>query len=276
MNLRSSPTHTLLPGSTPLIISVPHAGTALPPEVAAQLTPPARALPDTDWHVAQLYDFAGAMGATVLVARYSRYVVDLNRPPDDAALYSDQAQTGLCPLLSFSGESLYLDAEAALAENEVQRRRQRYWQPYHDVLRALVNETRARFGYALLIDAHSIRSVVPRLFAGTLPAINIGSYDARSCDPQLLATVRARLDSQRDWSHVIDGRFKGGYITRHYGRPEHRAHALQIELTQASYLQEPAAGSAAPPRYASEQAAALRELLAALLADLLTVPLATA
>ena len=276
MSTQNHPTHTLLEGSSPLIISVPHAGMALPPEMSGQLTPLARALPDTDWHVPMLYDFAGELDATMIVARYSRYVIDLNRPPDDAALYSDAAKTGLCPTLSFAGEPLYLVGDEPLAPHEIQRRRQRYWQPYHDALQEQVNAARARHGHALLVDAHSIRSVVPRLFDGRLPDLNIGTHDARSCAAALTGAVRTRLDSQAAYTSVVDGRFKGGYITRNYGRPEVGAHALQIELAQSAYLQEPDAGSHPKPAYDAARAAPLRALLRALLTDLLAVPLATA
>lgn len=260
-------THTLLPGATPLIISVPHAGTALPPDLVPLLTPAALTLPDTDWHVDELYDFAPAMSVTMIVARYSRYLIDLNRPPDDAALYSTAPQTGLCPTQSFAGEPLYLDARASLAKVEIARRRLKYWQPYHDALQAKLDETRKRHGYALLLDAHSIRSVVPRLFADRLPDINIGTYARRSCSGRVNDTVRTRLAAAPRWSHVLDGRFKGGYITRHYGRPESGVHALQIELAQCSYMDE--SGMA----YDAQRAAPLRELLQSIVESLLTLPL---
>lgn len=263
-------THTLSAGSTPLVISVPHAGTAVPEDLVTRLTPLALTVPDTDWHVPRLYDFAPAMGAALLVARYSRYLIDLNRPPDDAALYSGMGQTGLCPMHSFAGEPLYAGAETALAAGEVARRRQRYWQPYHDELRALVAQTRERHGYCILLDAHSIRSVVPRLFAGRLPDINVGTYDGRSCGSALADALRAPLAGARQWSHVFDGRFKGGYITRHYGQPAQGVHALQIELAQCSYMDE--SGTA----YEAARAAPLRELLRLIVETLLQLPMATA
>lgn len=259
-------THTLLPGDSPLIISVPHAGTAVPQELAPRLTPRALELPDTDWHVAELYDFAPALGAAMIVARYTRYLIDLNRPPDDAALYSAAAQTGLCPTLSFDGEPLYRDGTTRLAAGEVDSRRRQYWQPYHDGLRALVDETQRRFGYALLIDAHSIRSTVPRLFAGQLPDINVGTYDGRSCSRALSEALCRQLAGTTEFSHVLDGRFKGGYITRHYGQPENSIHALQLELAQRSYMDESGSG------YDGERAAPLRGRLRELLVLLLALP----
>ena len=263
-------THTLQQGDAPLVISVPHAGTAVPQDLVPQLTPLALTIPDTDWHVGELYDFAPALGATMIVARYSRYLIDLNRPPDDAALYAQSAQTGLCPTQSFAGEALYVAGAAPSGTAEIERRRRRYWQPYHDALRAQLDAVRARHGYALLLDAHSIRSVVPRLFAGRLPDINVGTFDARSCAGAVIDAVRARLLAAPRWSHVFDGRFKGGYITRHCGRPDLGVHALQIELAQCSYMDE--SGTV----YEAGRAAPLRELLRQVIAALLELPLARA
>ena len=263
-------THTLLAGDSPLIISVPHAGTAVPQELAPRLTPLALDLPDTDWHVAKLYDFAPALGVTMVVARYTRYLIDLNRPPDDAALYSAGAQTGLCPTHSFAGEPLYRDGTTKLTAAEIERRREQYWQPYHDALRARLADTRRRFGYALLLDAHSIRSVVPRLFAGRLPDINVGTYDGRSCAGTINDALRLRLAAAPRFSQVFDGRFKGGYITRHYGQPDRGQHALQIELAQCGYMDE--AGTA----YDAERASPLRELLRGVVESLLPLSLAMA
>jgi N-formylglutamate deformylase len=258
-------THTLLPGDAPLIVSVPHAGTAVPQELAPLLTPLALELPDTDWHVAQLYDFAPELGASMIVARYTRYLIDLNRPPDDAALYSASGQTGLCPTHTFAGEPLYRDGAVKLAAAELERRRAQYWQPYHDALQTLLDNTRRRFGYALLLDAHSIRSIVPKLFSGRLPDINVGTYDGRSCIRAVNDALGKRLAETANFSHVLDGRFKGGYITRHYGQPHHGQHALQIELAQSSYMDESAT------IYDVERASVLRELLRDLLISLLAL-----
>jgi len=270
-------THTLQRGPSPLIVSVPHSGTAVPEDLVPRLTPLALTVPDTDWHVAELYDFAPALGASLIVARYSRYLIDLNRPPDDAALYAGAPRTGLCPVSSFAGEALYLaagaDAQpgaAGLGADEIAQRRRQYWDPYHDALRRLAAETRARHGYALLVDAHSIRSTVPRLFEGRLPDINLGTHDGRACAPLVGATVQARLEAAPRWSHVVNGRFKGGYITRHYGQPASGVHALQIELAQCAYMEESAPGE--PGRYAPERAAALRALLRLVLEALLALP----
>ncbi|MBS0388336.1 MAG: N-formylglutamate deformylase [Proteobacteria bacterium] len=259
------PTHTVTLGASPLVISVPHGGTALPADLAAELTPLALTVPDTDWHVGKLYAFAATLGASMIMARQSRYLIDLNRPPDDAALYTTSPQTGLCPALSFAGEPLYRDGRTAVPAAEVARRRAQYWEPYHRELRALLDAARAKHGYALLLDAHSIRSVVPRLFDGKLPDINVGTNDGRSCAPRVSAALRPLLAATTRWSHVFDGRFKGGHITRHYGQPAHDVHALQIELAQCSYMDE--SGTS----YDAARAAPLQELLRQLLTALLAL-----
>jgi N-formylglutamate deformylase len=238
----------------------------VPQELAPRLTPMALDLPDTDWHVARLYDFAPELGASMIVARYTRYLIDLNRPPDDAALYSAAAQTGLCPTYSFSGEHLYRDRTERLTAAEIDSRREQYWQPYHDCLRAHLDETHRRFGFALLLDAHSIRSTVPRLFSGRLPDVNVGTYDGRSCGGAVSDALRTRLAATPKFTHVFDGRFKGGHITRHYGQPERGQHALQIELAQSSYMDE------SGTTYDLERASALRGLLRELLVSLLALP----
>jgi N-formylglutamate deformylase len=262
--VESTEVYALSPGSGPLIVSVPHAGTDIPEALLRRLTPLALTQPDTDWHVDRVYDFVHELDASLLVAHYSRYVIDLNRPPDDAALYAGAARTGLCPSLSFAGEPLYLQgADHVVPPAEVQERREHYWQPYHDGLRELITSRCAAHGYALLLDAHSIHSTVPRLFQGQLPDINLGCNGARSCAPSIIDGLKAVLGAQRERTWVIDGRFKGGYITRHYGQPAQRVHALQIELAQCSYMDE------ASSVYELPRAAPLQTLLRALVDSLL-------
>ncbi len=255
-------------GSTPLIVSLPHVGTQLPADVAAPLNAAARRLSDTDWHVDRLYAFAREAGASWLQARLSRYVIDLNRPPDDQSLYPGQATTGLCPSSSFSGEPLY-DGAAPSAQ-EIDRRRQRYWLPYHTALQELIAATRARFGYALLLDAHSIRSQLPRLFAGRLPDVNVGTHGGRSCATAFAAHVVGVLARQTRFSHVLNGRFQGGYITRAYGDPAANVHAIQIELAQAAYMDE--SGTDYDPHLALPLQSLLRQVLAAMLSFAPSVP----
>jgi N-formylglutamate deformylase len=212
-------------GESPLVISFPHVGTELPPEIGAALTPRGRGVEDTDWHVNRLYAFARDAGAASIEARLSRYAIDLNRPPGDEALYPGQASTGLCPTHTFDGEALYAGANPDAAE--IARRRERYWAPYHAALRDLLAAARRRHGFAVLLDAHSIRSEVPRLFSGRLPDINVGTNDGRSCAQAMADSVMARLAAQQQFTHVLNGRFKGGYITRAYGDPAQRVHAFE-------------------------------------------------
>jgi len=197
------------------------------------MTPAGIALPDTDWHVAQLYEFAGDLGANILVANYSRYVVDLNRPATDEALYPGQLSTGLCPTKTFAGEAIYVEE----AEIDPAKRAEEYWKPYHDRVRAALDAIREQHGYALLWDAHSIPSRVPRLFEGELPALNIGTNGGASCDSSLERAVSGIAEGS-DYSSVLNGRFRGGYITRHYGDPDNGIHAVQLEISQRVYMDE--------------------------------------
>jgi N-formylglutamate deformylase len=224
---------TVVEGQAPLVISFPHVGTGLPPDLAVRMTPRAQAVPDTDWHVEKLYAFARDQGVSWIEPHLSRYVVDLNRPPDDGALYPGQVSTGLCPAATFAGEPLYTGAGPDAAE--IAYRRQTYWQPYHDRLASLLAATVARHGYAVLLDAHSIESAVPRLFDGRLPDLNVGTNDGRSCAAGLGEAVYTAAASG-PFSAVLNGRFKGGYITRHYGEVSGPVHAVQLEIGQLSYL----------------------------------------
>lgn len=227
----------LVQGDSPLLINVPHAGTFVPEALRAQLTAAALPLPDTDWHVDRLYAPATALGATLMLATHSRYVVDLNRDPDDVALYPDADNTELCPTRTFANEAIH-QAGCAPTPEQVRQRRAEYWQPYHAQLQAELARIRARHGHAVLLDAHSIRSEVPRFFAGRLPDLNVGTDDGRSCSAELEATAVVTLNAQRRFTTVLNGRFKGGYITRHYGRPEAGVQALQLEIVQAAYMNE--------------------------------------
>lgn len=224
-------------GSAPLLVSLPHNGIELPADLASRITLAASRMPDTDWHVARLYAFAKELGASVLVPRWSRYVVDLNRPADGAALYPGRVETGLCPNETFAGEPIYDNGRAPDAA-EVKARRARYWQPYHDALRGELARLRERFPRVLLWEGHSIRSQVPRLFDGTLPDLNLGSADGLSCGVPVQTAVAHALAAQDTYSYVINGRFKGGFITRHYGQPGQGVHALQMELAQSTYMDE--------------------------------------
>ena len=221
-------------GSSPLIVSMPHTGTHVPEWLAPRLSAAARPVPDTDWHLERLYDFVDDLGASVLVATHSRYVVDLNRPPDNANLYPGQDTTGIVPLDTFHREPVYLPGFPP-SQEEVGKRIETYWHPYHRRLRQAIDETKARHGYALLWDAHSIFSELPRFFKGKLTDLNLGTADGQSCAPQI---GEALLKSVEGYSAVLNGRFKGGYITRQYGNPVNRVHAVQLELSEATYMDE--------------------------------------
>jgi N-formylglutamate deformylase len=225
------------PGTTPLLVSMPHAGTHIPERLAVRMNDGARTVPDTDWHVDRLYDFLGTLGASVIQATHSRYVVDLNRPPDSAPLYPGAANTGLCPTEQFDGTPIYRPGQAPAAA-EVQERLKLFWRPYHDRLSAELQALKARHGVALLYEAHTIRSRVPRLFDGRLPDINLGTADGASAAADLAALLLSTAEKSDRYSSVLNGRFKGGYITRHYGRPAEGIHAVQLELTQLTYMDE--------------------------------------
>ena len=224
-------------GTRPLLISMPHVGTHVPPELAARFTPEARQVPDTDWHLERLYDFAAALGASVLVATHSRYVIDLNRPPDGASLYPGQSVTGLCPVDTFDDTPVYAAGDVP-DDRETGERRKAVWQPYHAKLAEELSRIKSRHGVAALWDAHSIRSVLPRFFEGKLPDLNLGTANDRSCDPALSRELIAVAQAAPGLTAVLNGRFTGGYITRHYGQPSKGIHAVQLEMTQSSYMEE--------------------------------------
>jgi N-formylglutamate deformylase len=254
------PLYEYTPGSVPLLISFPHSGTYVPAAIAARLRSEVRDLPDTDWFVPELYEWREELGAASIRATHSRFVVDLNRPPDGAPLYPGQRETTVCPLETFDGEPLY-ESGAEPTAAEITARLARYWRPYHDRLAALTHEIAARHGYCLLWDAHSIRAQVPALFAGVLPDLNLGTADGRSCGAALETALASALAAQARFTQVVNGRFKGGYITRRYGDPGRGIDAVQLEIAQSAYL-EPAR----VPRFAPERAAPLRAVLRDLLA----------
>ena len=225
--------YRFIAGRAPLLVSMPHTGTYIPADLKKRMTAAALALPDTDWHLEKLYDFLGELGASVLVATHSRYVVDLNRPPDNQNLYPGQDTTGIVPVDTFHKEAVY--AGAAPTPEEIAQRIGEYWKPYHAKLQDALADIKAKHGYALLWDAHSIFSEVPRFFQGKLPDFNLGTADGRSCGAGI---GEALLKQVEEYSAVLNGRFKGGYITRRYGDPASGVHAVQLELSEATYMDE--------------------------------------
>jgi N-formylglutamate deformylase len=256
--MNPSEVFTLQPGRTPLLISFPHVGSVVPDQLRPRLTEHALGVEDTDWFLDRLYAFAAARGAGLLVPRLSRYAVDLNRPSDNRPMYAGSNNTELCPTRAFTGVPIYRAGQAPDAA-EVQQRVQRWWQPYHDALAAELARLKAAHGHAVLFDAHSIKSELPWLFEGTLPHMNVGTASGAACAPQLQAQVMRVFEAQSDYSHVLNGRFKGGHITRSYGRPADGVHAVQLEMCWRAYMDE-----APPYRWHEAKAAAVTPLLAAL------------
>jgi N-formylglutamate deformylase len=223
-------------GASPLVISIPHDGRALAPGQAGRMTDEAKDIPDTDWHVRKLYEFVDEFDASVIAANYSRYVVDLNRSADDAALYPGQLSTGLCPAWTFAGNDIYRDG-GTIDDAERANRVEQYWRPYHDKLEILIRGRLEEHGIAILWDAHSISGEVPVLFDGVLPDLNIGTNGGKSCGRGIQDAVEAAALAQ-GYSSVLNGRFKGGYITRQYGSPGNGVHAVQLEISQRNYMNE--------------------------------------
>jgi len=249
-------------GDSPLIVNVPHAGRHVPDAIALRVQAGARALPDTDWHVDTLYRFAPSTGATFVVATHSRYVVDLNRDPSGAALYPGADNTELCPTRTFADEPIYRPDEAP-AEPEIMARRATFFDPYHALLAAEIERVRARHGYAVVLDGHSIAAEVPRFFTGRLPDLNLGTADAQSCAASVQALAADVLARASGFTHVVNGRFKGGHITRRFGAPAHNVHALQLEMVQDRYMDE-SRPTAFDPARAAPLVAVLERLVVAL------------
>jgi N-formylglutamate deformylase len=246
-------------GRLPLLVNVPHAGTFVPSEIMGRFSSAGQRLADTDWHVDRLYDFARTMGASMLCATHSRYVIDLNRPTDGSVLYPGENNTELVPLTSFAHEDLYRPGQRPDAEERAARIA-RFWQPYHEKLAQTLDDLRAQFGVALLLDAHSIPSRVPRFFEGRLWDLNLGSADGQSADPALVSALATYFAGIEPYSSTVDGRFKGGHITRTYGEPSRHVHAVQMELVQETYMQE---GPDWP--FIEERAARIRPVLRGML-----------
>ncbi|MFE1597569.1 N-formylglutamate deformylase [Methylobacterium sp. ID0610] len=259
---------TIRQGTAPLLLSLPHTGTDIPAEIEDTLVSPWLARKDTDWFIERLYDFAAGLDATLIRTTLSRTVVDVNRDPTGISLYPGQATTELCPTTTFDGEPLYRPGHAP----DVADRRARWFDPYHAALQDEIARLRRLHPRIVLYDGHAIRSEIPRLFPGLLPHFNIGTNGGQSCDPALQATIEA-ICAATGLTTISNGRFRGGYITRAYGRPADGVHAVQMELACRAYLAEPV-GPVGPetwpvpydPAVAAPVRAALEQILAACLA----------
>ena len=246
---------TLHRGMRPLLVSFPHVGTQIPADQQHRYTGRALQVEDTDWFLDRLYAFAADLGASLIVPRHSRYLIDLNRPSDNRPMYAGQNNTELCPTRHFTGELLYHEGFAP-DNAEIRRRVAEYWQPYHDALHEELARLQATHGHAVLFDSHSIKSELPWLFEGTLPGLNLGTAAGGSCAPSLQAKLSKHLAAWTRDSHAVNGRFKGGHITRQYGRPAQGLHAVQLEMCWRAYMDE------APPwRWRDERAAEVTPLL---------------
>jgi N-formylglutamate deformylase len=253
-------------GDAPLVLCMPHTGTDIPAVVGAQLESAWRATKDTDWWIERLYAFGADLGATLIRTSVSRSVIDANRDPSGVSLYPGQATTELCPTTTFDGEPLYR-AGATPGADEIAARRRAYFEPYHRSVEAELSRLRAAHGAVVLYDCHSIRSQIPRLFPGTLPHFNLGTNSGASCDAALVRRIESICDAT-PFTRVTDGRFRGGYTTRHYGRPQTGVHAVQMELACRGYLREPAGEVTSanwPGSYDEDFAAPLRAVLARVL-----------
>ncbi|MCP5036064.1 MAG: N-formylglutamate deformylase [Rhodobacteraceae bacterium] len=251
----------VLPGNSPLVLGMPHAGTDVPPAIWKNLNQTGRALADTDWHIHQLYDGLCADVTTVRTPIH-RYVIDVNRDPDGNSLYPGANTTGLCPLTDFDGLAIYRNGKVP-DETEVARRRRAYHAPYHTALETQLQRVNKLHGFAVLYDCHSIRSHVPFLFEGTLPDFNIGTNNGSTCDPKIEQMTADICQNADGYSSVLNGRFRGGWTTRHYGKPGQGLHVIQMELAQSTYMDE-----AAPWLYQASKAKALRSHLSQILTAL--------
>lgn len=248
------------PGETPVLLSIPHVGTVVPPDIAATMTDSALAMPDTDWHLDRLYHFAPALGIGFLKPILSRYVIDLNRDPDsDLPIPGGASSTELCPLTTFDHQPVYRPGQEPDAV-EVRRRIGAYWRPYHEQLNGELQALKERFGVAVLFDAHSIRSRVPRFFDGQIQDFSLGTAEGSSASPALVGRVMNVLTATGRFSSVQNGRFKGGFITRRYGNPADNIHSIQLELSQLTYMDEEA-----PFSFREESARQVRPTLERLL-----------
>src|SRR5689334_6799650 len=264
MNNADTPIYSLQRGKRPLLVSLPHVGQQIPPDLRPLFSERALRVEDTDWHLDQIYAFAHeALGASLIVPRHSRFVIDLNRPRENTPMYAGANNTELCPTRFFTGEPIYREGRTPDAA-QIELRRAAYWQPYHDAVADELARLRKEHGHVVLFDGHSIKSELPWLFEGKLPDLNLGTAEGKSCAPSMRAALAGVLQGQREFTQVVDGRFKGGHITRHYGRPGDGVHAVQLEMCWSTYMP-----GTAPYAVDAQRTAKLTPVLRALLQTLL-------
>lgn len=251
----------VVPGDGPVVLGQPHGGTYVPEILFGRLNANGQGLADTDWHISRLYE-ALLPGATVVKSNVHRYVIDANRDPNGVSLYPGQNTTTLCPLTDFDGQAIWKDGQEP-SEDEILSRRDMYHAPYHTALAAELERVRARHGVAIFYDCHSIRSDIPFLFEGTLQVFSIGTNDGQTCAAEVEKAVTSVAETAQGYDAVTNGRFKGGWSTRHYGQPESATHAIQMELAQRAYMDE-----ASPWRWREDRAAQLRPHLKTILQNL--------
>ncbi|MFQ3248962.1 N-formylglutamate deformylase [Glaciecola sp.] len=252
----------IIQGDSPIILGQPHSGTYVPEHIHANLNDLGRQLLDTDWHVPKLYE--GLLeGASIVRANFSRYVIDANRDPKGTNLYPGQNTTTLVPLSSFDGEPIWNKEPSA---EDIQQRLNDYHRVYHQALEAEIARVKSKFGIAVLYDCHSIRSKIPFLFDDQLPDLNVGDNSGASCDPAFTSTLEKVCKNIESHSFVVNGRFKGGWTTRHYGQPQNGVHAIQMELAQRAYL----ASELPPFNYDVQKASGLRNVLRDILQEINT------
>ncbi|WP_425408428.1 N-formylglutamate deformylase [Hyphococcus sp.] len=251
---------TVIRGRSPVILGQPHSGVFIPHDIEMKLNDRGRARVDTDWHVDRLYD--GLLDdATVVRAEFHRYVIDANRDPSGKSLYPGQNTTGLVPLVSFENTPIWNEAPP---EHEIEMRRSLFHAPYHSALSEEIERVKALHGVAVLYDCHSIRSELPFLFDGRLPDLNVGDNNGATCAAALTETIDMLCARQKRYSHVVNGRFRGGWTTRHYGEPDNNVHAVQMELAQQNYLKT----ECAPFEYDETKASHLRSFLQIILQNI--------
>jgi len=241
-------------GDSPIVLGQPHGGTFVPENIGAQLNDRGKGLDDADWHIDRLYEGLSD-DLTVVRATFHRYVIDANRDPEGRSLYPGQNTTGLCPTTDFDGLPIWLEGKEPTAE-DTEQRRVKFHAPYHAALSAEIMRVKARHGFAILYDCHSIRSDIPFLFEGRLPVFNTGTNDGETCSAEIEQVVTSACQGSEEFDHVLNGRFKGGWTTRHYGRPEFGVHAVQMEIAQRAYMEE-----CAPWSYSDDKAAQIRPIL---------------